>query len=385
MAQHDMVIDNGPGLAVRQDMNAAVQALVSTSSGPVEPTVKFPGMLWLDTSVEPNGLLRQRTLANDNWISLTVSETSLGESIHAAPDKAVPADTDEFPMANSTSTPTPWELAKISYANLKAAVIGALGLTIHGSPAKTVLVDADEFGIADSVSTPNAWNIKRHSWANLKSMIGIGANQRLAPAVATSLGDGDLMINAGWYFMDGADLHGPLGTGNNWGYVQVFQISPTAVKQVWYSVLDHRQYTRFKHQNIASGAWQPWVETTSVNAVRKDADADILSSSFYKQAGAATEPAFTTSYTPDWNGGVANMRAINPAVGTAYTFNAPATTVEAFTMVVLIWNPGVVGACTFAGFTKVSGDAVPTAAGPAAFCYITCIAGYKSVFVEALQ
>ena len=60
MSQHDMVIDNGPGLAVSTDINAALQALVSQNSGPVEPATMYPGMFWLDTTVAPDGHLKQR-------------------------------------------------------------------------------------------------------------------------------------------------------------------------------------------------------------------------------------------------------------------------------------------------------------------------------------
>jgi microcystin-dependent protein len=67
MAQHDLAIDNGPGVAVRVDMVAALQALVTISSGPLEPTTMFAGMLWLDTSVTPNGSIKMRNLANTAW------------------------------------------------------------------------------------------------------------------------------------------------------------------------------------------------------------------------------------------------------------------------------------------------------------------------------
>lgn len=68
MAQHDMVIDNADGLSVRTDFNAAMQALVTCSSGTTEPPNRFPGMLWLDTSVPPDGILRQRNQANTAWV-----------------------------------------------------------------------------------------------------------------------------------------------------------------------------------------------------------------------------------------------------------------------------------------------------------------------------
>jgi hypothetical protein len=70
MSQHDMVIDNGPGLAVRTDINAAIQALASTNLGPVEPAVMYAGQLWLDTSVAPQGVLRQRDQSNAAWVAV---------------------------------------------------------------------------------------------------------------------------------------------------------------------------------------------------------------------------------------------------------------------------------------------------------------------------
>ncbi|WP_042778020.1 hypothetical protein [Sinorhizobium fredii] len=64
MAQHDQVIDNGPGLAVRTDFNAALAALFSSSSGAVEPAVKVAGQLWFNTST---GKLTMRNAGNTAW------------------------------------------------------------------------------------------------------------------------------------------------------------------------------------------------------------------------------------------------------------------------------------------------------------------------------
>jgi hypothetical protein len=64
MAQHDQVIDNGPGLAVRTDINAALAALFSSNSGTVEPTVKVAGQLWFNTST---GRMQVRNSANTAW------------------------------------------------------------------------------------------------------------------------------------------------------------------------------------------------------------------------------------------------------------------------------------------------------------------------------
>lgn len=68
--QHDMVIDNADGRSVRLDFSAAVQALVSCSSGTTPPATTYPGMLWLDLSVPPDGVLRQRDQANLAWLPM---------------------------------------------------------------------------------------------------------------------------------------------------------------------------------------------------------------------------------------------------------------------------------------------------------------------------
>jgi hypothetical protein len=68
MAQHDQVIDNGPGLAVRTDINAALAALFSSSSGSIEPAVMVAGQLWFNTTA---GKLQLRNAANTAWQGLT--------------------------------------------------------------------------------------------------------------------------------------------------------------------------------------------------------------------------------------------------------------------------------------------------------------------------
>lgn len=71
MANHDFNIENNPGRAVRTDFNNALAALATNNSGDIEPGVLYPGMLWLDLSVLPDGLMRQRNQANTGWIALS--------------------------------------------------------------------------------------------------------------------------------------------------------------------------------------------------------------------------------------------------------------------------------------------------------------------------
>lgn len=69
MAQHDMNIANQGFPAFRSDLNDALSALVSNSSGATAPTTTFAHQFWLDTSVTPN-VLKQRNADNDAWIEV---------------------------------------------------------------------------------------------------------------------------------------------------------------------------------------------------------------------------------------------------------------------------------------------------------------------------
>ena len=76
MAQHDYVIANGTGAAVRSDLNGALGAIVTNNSGAVEPTTTYAYMWWPDTTT---GLLKQRNAANSGWVTIgTLASTNLG-------------------------------------------------------------------------------------------------------------------------------------------------------------------------------------------------------------------------------------------------------------------------------------------------------------------
>jgi hypothetical protein len=70
MSQHDMLIDNQDGTAFLIDINAALKALASCSSGPTAPVKPYAGMFWLDTSIPPDGYLRMRNTANSAWVEV---------------------------------------------------------------------------------------------------------------------------------------------------------------------------------------------------------------------------------------------------------------------------------------------------------------------------
>lgn len=67
MSQHDYVIANGTGSAVRSDLNGALGAIVTQNSGSTEPATTYAFMPWADTTA---GVMKMRNSANSGWISL---------------------------------------------------------------------------------------------------------------------------------------------------------------------------------------------------------------------------------------------------------------------------------------------------------------------------
>ena len=74
MSQHDFVIDNQSFPATRTDLNAAILAVASNSSGATSPTTTYSNQFWYDTSTNT---LKIRNDANTAWIEIaTIDETS---------------------------------------------------------------------------------------------------------------------------------------------------------------------------------------------------------------------------------------------------------------------------------------------------------------------
>ena len=67
MAQHDYVIANGTGAAVRSDLNNALAAIVSQNSGATAPATTYAYQFWADTTTN---LLKLRNSANSARITL---------------------------------------------------------------------------------------------------------------------------------------------------------------------------------------------------------------------------------------------------------------------------------------------------------------------------
>ncbi len=74
MSQHDMDIANAVGATVRPDINNALAALVSLSSGATAPATTIAYQWWADTTT---GILKIRNAANSAWINVLTLSTGV--------------------------------------------------------------------------------------------------------------------------------------------------------------------------------------------------------------------------------------------------------------------------------------------------------------------
>ena len=78
MSQHDLVVDNGPGINVRLDLNQAIQALGSMELGTAAPAPTYPCQLWAD---QTTGLKKKRNTANTAWLVDGKLDTATGGGV----------------------------------------------------------------------------------------------------------------------------------------------------------------------------------------------------------------------------------------------------------------------------------------------------------------
>ena len=76
MAEHDFIIDNGTGSAVRTDLNNVLQAIASNNSKSGALTTNYAYQWHVDTS---DGNLKIRNAANNGYVTIgAVASTNLG-------------------------------------------------------------------------------------------------------------------------------------------------------------------------------------------------------------------------------------------------------------------------------------------------------------------
>lgn len=113
MSQHDYDIADQTAPNVRSDLNLALKALASTSSGATAPATTYANMLWYHTT---DNLLKKRNEANNGWITLgTLNDTTstftptLGENL-----------VDEDDMASNSAVKVPSQQSVKAYVDAKS-------------------------------------------------------------------------------------------------------------------------------------------------------------------------------------------------------------------------------------------------------------------------
>jgi len=124
MSQHDFNIANQTASATRLDLNSALGALASLSSGTEAPTTTFANMLWYETDTN---WLWVRNEADSAWVRFAYFNQSTNQSAFVDDTQIVNTSGTQVGLLGDQSTAT-WQAGTgttqslVSPANVKAAV-----------------------------------------------------------------------------------------------------------------------------------------------------------------------------------------------------------------------------------------------------------------------
>ena len=123
MSQNDYVIANQTTPLFRADLNSALQALASNSSGATAPATTYANMLWYDTAAN---ILKMRNEANSVWISLGTLDQSLG-TFTASGVLALATQAQAEAGTDNTTLMTPLRTSQAIPARTAALAVGSVG------------------------------------------------------------------------------------------------------------------------------------------------------------------------------------------------------------------------------------------------------------------
>jgi|GEM_PF-5002817 len=143
--QHNFDIPNQQGAEYRADVNSALQALATLSSGPVAPAAPYPHMWWMDTSSTPP-VLRRRSADNTFWqvvdpgtVGYFKRNDADGDVVALSPEEVAEELDGLLPLAQlhvgkpTTAPATPITGSLLSGAMLAAGAIVEQGTNANGS------------------------------------------------------------------------------------------------------------------------------------------------------------------------------------------------------------------------------------------------------------
>jgi len=143
MSQHDYVIDNQSAPAARADINAVLQAIVTTNSGGTSPVTAYANQIWYDTATNQ---IKKRNEANSAWIVLgtvdevgsTFTPNSLLTTAGVAPATLVTNAEGIGSNYNNTTIPTSaavYDIAATLAADAAAGVVSATTANVLNATA----------------------------------------------------------------------------------------------------------------------------------------------------------------------------------------------------------------------------------------------------------
>lgn len=160
MAQHDFSIANQGFPAFRADLNDALGAIASSSSGTSAPSVPYANQLWMDTT---NHILKVRNEDNDAWISVATFDqttdavthidnvelayvvvTNAAQTFTAAQRGAISTLTDgttitpDFAVANNFTVTLGGNRTMANPTNLAAGQSGSIFIVQDGTGSRTL-------------------------------------------------------------------------------------------------------------------------------------------------------------------------------------------------------------------------------------------------------
>ena len=155
MSQHDFDIANQTAASARSDINNALQALASLSSGNTAPSTTYANMLWYETDTN---ILKMRNEANSAWIN--VGYLDQGSSAFRILDDTQVMNTGgtQTGLLGDQATAT-WEAGSgtteslVSPAKVKAAITSIAGVTWVSPVATTSGTSVDFSSIPSGVTT----------------------------------------------------------------------------------------------------------------------------------------------------------------------------------------------------------------------------------------
>jgi hypothetical protein len=145
MSQHDGTVANADGATVRADINSAIQALLTNSSGSSAPGTTFAYQWWIDTT---NNVLKQRNSANSAWIT---RGSSAAMGVLAKTTTYTVTLTDFGKVIDASASGGAWTLTLPAAATAGDGFVIAVKKT--DSSANAVTIDGDGSETIDGATT----------------------------------------------------------------------------------------------------------------------------------------------------------------------------------------------------------------------------------------